>query len=58
VGKVHIYSRLNLVKGKIEQSKMFLEGIESGEHPEILKRETEQDLLYWQTELNKLTGVM
>lgn len=51
---MHIYSRLELVKGKIEQCKRFLSGIESGEHPEFLKAESEQDLRYWQAELVKL----
>jgi hypothetical protein len=51
---MHIYSRLELVKGKIEHCKRFLAGIESGEHPEFLKLETEQDLHYWQDELIKL----
>lgn len=51
---MHIYSQLELVKGKIEQCTRFLSGIELGEHPVFLKLESEQDLRYWQNELSKL----
>lgn len=51
---MNIYSRLELVKGKIEHCKRFLDGIESGEHPAFFKPETERDLRYWQAELVKL----
>lgn len=48
-----IYSRLALIKDKIEACKRFLEGIEAGEYHGILKEEAENDLRYWQAELAK-----
>ncbi|MFE4571316.1 hypothetical protein [Paenibacillus chitinolyticus] len=49
-----VYGRLEMIQSKIEQCKRFLYGIESGEHPAFLKEESEKDLFYWQSELNKL----
>ena len=45
-----MYSRLELVKAKIEACERFLEG----DHPQFLKVEAVQDLLYWQAELKEL----